>query len=457
MKERRKAGPGRTEAGHGGLRMELISWLMIIVVGILSVFIIMASYSINTVYDELKSANNQYIDCQNDANTLQSASDYLTEQVRAFAATGDKVHVDNYYREINETQRRDKAIKNLQEYLPDSETLDYLKRAMDESDILVETETESMRLVVEAYGYDLKDYPQEIQDFKLSEKEEAMPSEEKLALARDILYDDEYQGRKDNIYGNVSNTISALLSKIRKEQENSSVKLEVLFRQQIFLICALLLVVVFTVAVLMLLVMRPLEKNVRYINEKKNLPLKGAFELQYMATVYNRVLDENRQHEDRLQYEAVHDALTGLYNRAGFEDRFAAVDHDTIALILVDVDKFKGINDTYGHAVGDQILIKTAETLRDHFRAEDYVCRIGGDEFVIIMLLADSSLTDLVKGKIDSVNRILSNPDDGLPPVSLSVGVAFGDRKDGTKDMFKDADKALYQVKESGRHGIAFY
>jgi diguanylate cyclase (GGDEF)-like protein len=128
-----------------------------------------------------------------------------------------------------------------------------------------------------------------------------------------------------------------------------------------------------------------------------------------------------------------------------------------MALLIVDVDKFKQVNDTYGHAVGDRVLKRVAEVLKHSFRSVDIICRFGGDEFVVVMTRANSSMKQLVTNKIDTANDILLNPKDDLPPISLSVGVAFSDRENPKGDIFKDADAALYQVKESGRSGIAFY
>ena len=133
------------------------------------------------------------------------------------------------------------------------------------------------------------------------------------------------------------------------------------------------------------------------------------------------------------------------------------MDKQHIALILIDVDHFKIVNDTYGHSVGDRILRKVADLMRASFRSVDILCRIGGDEFVIVMTRVDSSMSQLVMNKISHINDLLQNPKDDLPPVSLSVGVAFSDRKNPQGDIFRDADTALYQVKESGRSGCMIF
>ena len=128
-----------------------------------------------------------------------------------------------------------------------------------------------------------------------------------------------------------------------------------------------------------------------------------------------------------------------------------------MALILVDVDYFKSINDTYGHAIGDKVLRKVAEILQKSFRSVDIICRIGGDEFVVVMTRANSTMRQLVLNKIARANELLQHPKDGLPPVSLSVGVAFSDRENPKGDIFTDADEALYRVKEAGRNGCAIF
>ena len=126
-------------------------------------------------------------------------------------------------------------------------------------------------------------------------------------------------------------------------------------------------------------------------------------------------------------------------------------------LRLIDIDLFKSINDTYGHAVGDRVLRRVAEVLQQSFRSVDIICRFGGDEFVIVMTRVNGSMGQLVMNKIARVNEILSNPKDNLPPVTLSAGVAFSDRAKPQGDIFNDADTALYRVKKSGRGGCSIY
>lgn len=166
----------------------------------------------------------------------------------------------------------------------------------------------------------------------------------------------------------------------------------------------------------------------------------------------------NIESKKKLGHEATHDKLTGLYNRRGYEFLLQNVDMETSTLLIIDLDEFKSINDTHGHDVGDEVLKKAAKTIFNSFRSQDYICRIGGDEFAVIMIRSDSSMKDLIARKINMINEKLSVSDENdNPPVSCSVGVTFGRIGLNVSDMFKRADTALYETKKNGRCGVTFF
>ena len=163
-------------------------------------------------------------------------------------------------------------------------------------------------------------------------------------------------------------------------------------------------------------------------------------------------------HSERmLSDQARHDPLTGLYNRAGYEQLIADADLDAMTLLLVDVDCFKTINDSCGHEVGDRVLKKAAELFRSCFRSDDYICRIGGDEFAVLMRSPERLREDLIEEKIAKINSGLAEISDGLPAASVSVGVAYGNEADDMRQLFENADKALYHRKQAGRKGCSFF
>ncbi len=207
------------------------------------------------------------------------------------------------------------------------------------------------------------------------------------------------------------------------------------------------------------LIVNPLGSYNRSIEQDKTVPVIGAAELQTLAVTYNRIFEENLETQRLIRHEAEHDALTDLLNRSSFDKALALYSQGSMnfALILVDVDRFKSVNDTYGHAVGDEILRRVAKRLKESFRSTDYVFRIGGDEFAVLMMDVSEALRHTVEEKLASLKKWLVCPEEGLPEITLSIGVAFSDRKDPGESIFKDGDQALYYVKKHGKDGSCFY
>ena len=181
------------------------------------------------------------------------------------------------------------------------------------------------------------------------------------------------------------------------------------------------------------LVVKPLMDYGQSIRRGEIFPVVGAAELQDLALTYNEVYRENQETQKIIRHEAEHDALTGALNRGSFEKILNIYENGEkpFAMIICDIDIFKHVNDTYGHAVGD--------------------------EFAVIMVDVNQELSYTISEKITVINNQLYCPTDDLPAVSLSVGVAFTDRANPGESIFKDADEALYRVKQNGKHGCGFY
>ncbi len=206
-------------------------------------------------------------------------------------------------------------------------------------------------------------------------------------------------------------------------------------------------------------IVTPLAKYNESIKQAKIFPVCGAYELQLLAKTYNEVFQENEEREKLMKHQAEHDPMTGVLNRGAFDQILKLMEKDKrdFALILVDVDNFKSVNDSYGHDVGDIILKRVSKSLAEGFRSIDHVCRIGGDEFAVIMMDVTSDLGYTIENKISEINNRLARHEENIPGVSLSVGAAFMDRKNPGESLFKDADLALYYVKEHGRNGCRIY
>lgn len=157
---------------------------------------------------------------------------------------------------------------------------------------------------------------------------------------------------------------------------------------------------------------------------------------------------------------ALHDPLTGLPNRRLFEDRLSiAIEHTrrttkATAVLYLDLDGFKAINDTHGHEYGDKLLVDVASRLKGAARSEDTVARIGGDEFMII--IAELSTLMDVHGPASNFVRIISDPyqiNGHELSVTVSIGISFyPNDADNVETLVAKADKALYQAKSAGKN-----
>ena len=447
----------QTPASSGGVPLKKLNAITITIACVLALCLVYVVFRTTNSYGVMRDATERYIASQQDASNLMDGSDYLTDQAREFVVTGKTECVDNFFEELNTTCRRDKAVEDLGLYFSDTEAYRFLQDALERSNTLVETEYRAMRLVIEAKGYDLSRFPKELAQLELTAEDASLSPGKKSALASELVFGDAYRQAKEQIRSDVEMCLDTLMAETKAQQTASSDKLLSLLREQSILIIVLFISVFVLVLLTSRLVIRPLERSVAHISGQQTMPMTGAAELRFLAAAYNAMFEQNRRDQDQLSYDAAHDDLTDLYNRGVFDRMRESSDTKNIALMLVDVDEFKSVNDRYGHDVGDRVLKKVAGLLQSSFRSEDYVCRIGGDEFAVIMVRSSSEMKTLVYRKMQGLNDILKNPDDGLPPVSLSVGVAFGDRENPTDDIYKDADTALYRVKKAGRGDCAFY
>ena len=447
------------EDGHARIYLKSASVFFVIIAFFAAIALLVTDYAVTHGYERMELASDRYIAAQMSATGMEAGSDYLTDRVRCFVVTGDKEYLDDFFEEVEVTKRRDKAVEDLSELLGDSDSiaLNSLYNALSLSNELIETENYAIRLIVEQGNYNPADIPQVIKDVKLDPQDMTLTPDEMRAKARELVFGNSYMHYKDRIRENVSLCTQALIKSSSQELENATSRLETYVNFHTFVTIVFLLLVIAMVIVITRYVRKPLTHMVTNMQNQEPITPTGVEELRFVTRTYNKILRENKEAREQLSREASHDALTGLFNRGAYDLLMEDADKNHMALILIDVDHFKSINDTYGHVVGDRVLKRLAEILRATFRSVDILCRTGGDEFAVVMTRVDSSLRQIVLNKMTKVNDLLQHPKDDLPPVSLSVGIAFGDRKNPQGDIFTDADTALYRVKEAGRNGCQIY
>ena len=199
----------------------------------------------------------------------------------------------------------------------------------------------------------------------------------------------------------------------------------------------------------------------------RRVPEAGIAELNELGNDFNALLDElevwhsHLQNENQtLAHQASHDSLTGLPNRAFFEGRLsrsvrnAARQQEHLALLFLDSDHFKQINDTLGHAVGDEVLISVADRVRAQLREHDLVARLGGDEFAVLLTpLQSREDAEHIAEKIIASMQLPVQLDSGRSiATSLSVGIAYyPDDGAAPASLLNAADAAMYQAKRKRR------
>lgn len=443
-----------------GIRIQTLSFWIVACTLLVAVLIGAGIFSVLNHCHTLVNMTKEYILTETDVMNMSLGSDYLTEQARQYVIFQDSRYADAYFTEAEVTQRRDQALLSMKDHagVEDTVSLELLSQALDTSNALMELEIHAMKLAAVSAGVDLSVLPTRLQTWSLTEEELGYSSREKLAAAYQLVFGSEYQHMKKETNEKLSSVTTNVISSCSMRQlESESRVRSALIRQSVYtaLIVGLVIMAYMMIA---MLILRPIRVYINCMKNNHALDITGAYEFKYLAITYNNVFKIAQANQNMLRYKAETDALTGLLNREAFEQlklRFQDAPQP-LTLMLIDVDVFKSINDNYGHETGDRALIRTANLLRENFRAQDHVLRIGGDEFAILLEDIQADRTEIIRDKVERINWTLQHPQNDLPKFSLSVGVAFSEQ--GYNDeLFRQADQALYQTKENGRCGCTFH
>jgi len=196
----------------------------------------------------------------------------------------------------------------------------------------------------------------------------------------------------------------------------------------------------------------------------RRVPSSSIAELNKLSGDFNSLLDEMsdwqrhlQRENDTLSHQVRHDALTGLPNRTAFEQELNKqlsnpLAAGQVAVMFIDGDRFKEVNDRYGHAAGDLVLAATAQRLRGRLRKDDLVARLGGDEFAVLLSSIDSGdqAGRVAENVIEAMREPIALEDGTLVTQSLSIGVALAKNHSSGEAMIAQADAAMYHIKELG-------
>lgn len=441
---------------RNGINIIRLNSLAILVMAAVFVFILVISNIVNKKFHAVETNIEKFITCEKGSQYIEESADYLTDNARLFAVTLDKEYAERYFEEIEVTKRQEQALEMIRQVCNEKDlALQRLGIAIEQAQGLINMELYTIRL-----GYMLigeENLPPLIKDINIGVLDRQLDGEQLHKKIINNLFEGGYQIYKKRISENCSLTVDSIEQQAKDELNMNAYELGVNLNRLRFQYIVLLVLNVLMFVVFAFLIVIPLTRFRKSIKNDSRLNVIGSQECRELAQSYNEIYDRKAMNEKSLLQKAEYDALTGILNRRAFDQicRNSAEQKEKLAMLLIDMDNFKSINDTYGHSGGDIALKELARILTETFRSGDFVARIGGDEFAVILPGCPAEAGNTIIDKVSRINEELSGLQD-IKNVSVSVGVAFSEVGYNEK-LFKNADEALYQVKENGRHGCRIF
>lgn len=430
--------------------------IMIIVAFIMAYILQLSIHNIKVASQQIEEYTNIYIDGQISLMATKSDSDSMIERIRSFVATGNEEFLEDYIRNLIDEETRSATFEETIEKLKGINSYERLLNAKERIGDMIDLEMHATKLAVSGYGIDETKYADVLSLPELSDEEEKLSAAEKIAMANDLLLNSDYQKIRKSFVEDIQSCINELSEITSQYRESNHATIERMQNRQRIEVTISLILVILDVVTFWIFIVRPLSRNTKHIDQRELLEVKGLEEVQIMADAYNRMYERVERDKQKLSYEASHDSLTGLLNRNAYNFRLRELEDKDFCFILLDVDDFKGFNDTFGHDMGDRVLQKISRVLVSNVRSEDLVFRLGGDEFAIVLQGARKENIDVIENKMEKIRSDLLQKDENTPEIRISLGATFSSRQLDIDRIYKEADIALYRAKEE-KNRLVFY
>lgn len=422
-----------------GVNFFAVSVVFSIVAILIFVSLILLSEVLNAKFEKVQQSIETANSCEHASNIIKDVSNELSEKAYFFVMTHNPVYMEEYVNEKFNTKQREQAEEKIESLsnVPES-TLMRLKVALNQASSLGYIELYAMKLISLSLDYD--NIPSQVKNQFIKKEHRSLTRAEQQEVAQQFIFDQGYLDAKKRVNNNCTNIIDEIETNVKVRLNNESRSLR---RHLLVLDITIGILFIFsTIFSLCIwnLVLRPLGSHVHSIKNKESLKVIGSRELRYLAETYNEV------HE--------YDALTKIYNRRAFDEicNKSQEAKNSIGLLLVDLDNFKTINDTYGHVNGDYVLQAVASLLSTFLKAEGDIARIGGDEFAVVLSSYSVITPDFMTNRIELINKELRDLHE-VKNCSISAGLAYS-TKGYSRELYENADKALYFIKEHGKSGL---
>ncbi|MBR2676488.1 MAG: EAL domain-containing protein [Solobacterium sp.] len=430
-----------------GVSLRTIYAWIIVAAFLLSGAMFYTTSRLTETFESLSETTEDQIALEKAARKLMDASDYLTERAQRFTVDGDTRFLNEYFTEVYETKRREDAIEKMSADPKIKEVLEQLQEAMDESVALMNKEYYAMRLVIDAKGYSA--VPEALKQVELREEDQALSPEEKMREATKLVLGDEYYSEKESIRADMQESLDALESLTRNRESQAMENFRKTLKLARFMILLQIFGTLFLIGLTLHLGINPILGAVGRIRDDRPIRETGAKEFRYLAHAYNDLNRRLNDEKELLKEASETDALTGIRNRMALRNDYDCYFGHEVTVMLMDLDNFKQINDTYGHEAGDHALSETGRLLVQAFQKE-HCYRYGGDEFLIIA--PDYSEAEFVR-KLNTMveKRPVIEKDGEMIPIGYSYGYVHGllDDDHSLRELFSEADQKMYQIKNS--------
>ena len=440
---------------QSGIRLSRLNVFFIIIGIIIALLIAFSMYQTAVSFHQIVSVTESYLSSQQTAGMLKNISDGMQEKCVAFIHSGTQDLTHAYFGQYAAISSQLEAYSSIRN--SEASEDEFMAAALETFETKKETEIRAMRLMADTLPMGMEAFPEQLQTVTLSPEDQALTPEEKKALALSLVTSEEYLSYSKTISDAVDDSHRVASEKGKNRAVQTEHNVRVVIKRQIILVLLFVIVAVLALIMNRFLIIRPIQKSVDNLDRREPIPVQGSYEVRHLAQVYNDVLKDNVEKTAALSPAATHDALTGLYNRAAFDQIYVEYSRGHTGVMMADVDHFKQYNDEYGHDIGDRVLQHVADKLTEHFRTGDFICRIGGDEFCIIMPDVFHSQAPAMVEKVRTINKELSEIGEGLPPISISAGFAFWDRPNPKNGLLKDADEVLLKIKKDRTDCCAVY
>lgn len=247
-------------------KMDIVNIVMVVIACTLYAILIYSMVLVSRQYEIMISAMDDYISSTEDGQQLSDASGYLTDQVHHYVVEGDPEHVDNYFKEVHVTRRRENALENLGGFA-DEEAISALQKALDRSNKLMETEIYAMRLVAEAQEEDISKFPEEVQEMLLTEEDKKLSPGEMMDKASLLVFDENYHHATEEIAADVSRFLDGVIGSTRNKQQESMIKMRKIMTIQSILFVVLIVQSLITIAMIIINNRKKQKENQTFINQ----------------------------------------------------------------------------------------------------------------------------------------------------------------------------------------------